>query len=93
MDELLEDPELDHSISQSLLTGLLVLTAFNDGMEHQITKLSSELGISTTTTLRYLKTWVAIGLLEQDRTTHKYGLARRWQRIPRERAHRGPRSR
>jgi DNA-binding IclR family transcriptional regulator len=35
--------------------------------------------MTVTTTLRYLETWVAIGVLEQVSKTRRYRLAIRWR--------------
>jgi DNA-binding IclR family transcriptional regulator len=40
---------------------------------------ASELGMSISTTLRYLKTWVAVGVLEQVSKTRRYRLAIQWR--------------
>ena len=78
MADLLNDPSFDHSISQSVVTSLLLLSAFQGNEERSIADVAAELGISKTTTYRYMKTWVVVGVLEQDRT-RKYRLAARWQ--------------
>jgi predicted transcriptional regulator len=79
MADLLTDPDVDHNMNQHLLTGLVLLTTFHSDKEHRITDLAAELGISVSTTHRYLKTWVAVGVLEQDKATRKYRLADRWR--------------
>lgn len=78
MADLLNDPSFDHSISQHVVTSLLLLSAFQGNANQSIKDLAAELGISKTTAFRYLKTWVAVGVLEQDRT-RKYRLAARWR--------------
>jgi Fic family protein len=66
--ELESDPRYhDPRVSQSVLNSLLVLTPFASKSEHKVTKLAAELGMSPSTAVRYLKTWVAIGALKQDR--------------------------
>jgi|HubBroStandDraft_3_1064219.scaffolds.fasta_scaffold149456_1 hypothetical protein len=80
MTDLLNDPEFrDRSLSQTLIISLLILSAFHGDVEHRITDLARELGISQATTVRYLKSWVAVGVLEQNPSTRKYRIARRWQ--------------
>lgn len=80
MTDLLNDPEFnDRNISQNLIISLSILSAFHGDVEQRVTDLAAELGISQSTTVRYLKSWVAVGVLEQDRTTRKYHLARRWR--------------
>ncbi len=69
----------DRTLSQSTICCLLALTAFDDGQEHGVKAVASELGMTVTTTLRYLKTWVAIGVLEQVSKTRRYRLAIRWR--------------
>jgi hypothetical protein len=78
MADLLNDPAFDHSISQHVVTSLLLLSAFQGNAEPSINDLAAEVGVSKTTAFRYLKTWVAVGVLEQDRT-RKYRLAARWR--------------
>ncbi len=78
MADLLNDPSFDHNINQSVVTSLLLLSAFQDNAEPGVADLAAGLGISKTTAFRYLKTWVAVGLLEQGRT-RKYRLAARWR--------------
>jgi hypothetical protein len=80
MTDLLNDPEFhDRSISQTLIVSLLILSAFHGDVEQRVTDLARELGISQATIVRYLKSWVAVGVLEQDPSTRKYRIARRWQ--------------
>jgi hypothetical protein len=78
LDELTRDRHYrDRQISQSVIRGLLVLTAFSLGEAHGVNSLAADLGISTTTIWRYLKTWVALGVLE-ERQDRQYQLARPW---------------
>lgn len=80
MADLRSDPEFnDRKISQSLIIGLLVLTGFYPDVDQTVSAISIDIGQSPSTTLRYLKTWVAIGVLEQDPTDRSYRLARRWR--------------
>jgi hypothetical protein len=77
--ELSADPEFqDSKNSQTLITSLLVLSAFHGGVDHRVSGLAFELEMNPSTTIRYLKTWVAVGVLEQDSATRRYRLARRW---------------
>ncbi len=65
----LEDPQL----SQSLLRGLSVLACYGpDRPWRPIIELSHQLGMSPSTTHRYVKTLKTIGLMEQDPTTREY---------------------
>jgi hypothetical protein len=80
MADLRTDPEFnDRKISQSLIVGLLVLSSFYDDVVQTVTTISTDIGVPVSTTIRYLKTLVAVGLLEQHPTKHSYHLARRWR--------------
>jgi hypothetical protein len=69
LEAALEDPQL----SQSLLRGLSILACYGpDRPWRAIIDLASELGMSPSTTHRYVKTLKTIGLLEQDPTTREY---------------------
>lgn len=63
----------------SLVSGLLVLTAASRHKGVGATQVSHEVGLSATTACRYLKTWVALGALEQDPRSHRYSLADCWR--------------
>jgi hypothetical protein len=66
---LLADPRQ----SLSALRAVLVLAAFSvDGSEREVTKVAKVLSLSPSTTHRYLRTWVALGLLEQDPSSRRY---------------------
>jgi DNA-binding transcriptional ArsR family regulator len=68
-------PELSASprLSRSLLLGLLVLAAFPaDGKELSVSDVSTRLGLSPSTTHRYMSTLLAVGLLEQDPRSRRY---------------------
>jgi hypothetical protein len=59
--------------SRSLLLGLLVLTCFpTDGTELAVTDVAQQIGMSPSTTHRYMTTLLAVGLLEQDPRTRGY---------------------
>ena len=65
----LEDPQL----SQSLLRGLSVLSCYGpDRRWKPIIELANQLGMSPSTTHRYVKTLKTVGLMEQDPTTREY---------------------
>jgi biotin operon repressor len=68
----------DRHISQSVIRSLLVLSAFALGEAQSLNGLAEELGMGTTTLWRYLKTWVAVGVLE-ERRDRRYQLAVRWR--------------
>jgi DNA-binding MarR family transcriptional regulator len=66
---LAESPRL----SRSLLLGLLVLASFPpDGGSLSVSDIAGRLGMSPSTTHRYLSTLLAVGLLEQDPRTRRY---------------------
>jgi hypothetical protein len=64
-------------LSHSLFRGLLILALFISGEERQgVIEVSRQLGLSPSTTHRYITTLVAFGLLVQDPSTRKYRLPR-----------------
>jgi len=70
---LAESPRL----SRSLLLGLLVLASFpGDGGSLAVSDVAGQLGMSPSTTHRYMTTLLAVGLLEQDPRTRRYRLPR-----------------
>jgi DNA-binding MarR family transcriptional regulator len=70
---LAESPRL----SRSLLLGLLVLASFpGDGGSLAVSDVAAQLGMSPSTTHRYMTTLLAIGLLEQDPRTRRYRMPR-----------------
>jgi IclR-like helix-turn-helix domain-containing protein len=84
LEELMRDERYhDRRISQSVIRGLLVLSAFSSGEVHGLNSLAARLGMGSTTLWRYLKTWVVVGVLE-ERKDRRYQLARHWEReLPR----------
>jgi len=71
--EALEDALTDPQLSQSLLRGLAILSSYGpDRPWRAIIDLASQLGMSPSTTHRYVKTLRAVGLLEQNPTTREY---------------------
>jgi IclR helix-turn-helix domain len=69
LDNALGDPQL----SQSLLRGLAILSCYGPEKPWRaIIDLAKELGMSPSTTHRYVKTLRAVGLLEQNPTTREY---------------------
>lgn len=63
----------DAQLSQSLLRGLAVLSCYGPERPWRaIIDLAKELGMSPSTTHRYVKTLRAVGLLEQNPTTREY---------------------
>jgi DNA-binding MarR family transcriptional regulator len=60
-------------LSRSLLLGLLVLACFpSDGDALAVTDVAVQLGLSPSTTHRYMTTLLAAGLLEQDPRSRRY---------------------
>lgn len=69
LDAALTDPQL----SQSLLRGLAVLSCYGpDRGWKSIAELATQLGMSPSTTHRYVKTLKTVGLMEQDPVTREY---------------------
>ncbi len=69
LEEALGDPQL----SQSLLRGLAILASYPpDRPWRAIIDLAQQLGMSPSTTHRYVKTLRAVGLLEQNPSTREY---------------------
>jgi hypothetical protein len=63
----------DARLSRSLLSGLLVLAAFPaDGSFAGNAEIAGKLGMTLTTTHRYISTLMAAGLIERDPNTRKY---------------------
>jgi hypothetical protein len=66
----------DARLSRSLLRGLSILTCFGPGNEERgIVELAGQLGMSPSTTHRYVATLVELGLLERCTRSRKYRLA------------------
>ncbi len=64
-------------LSHSLFRGLLILALFISGEEGRgVVDVARQLGLSPSTTHRYITTLVAFGLLVQDPSTRKYRLPR-----------------
>jgi hypothetical protein len=63
----------DATCSRSTLRALLVLAAFPvDGSERELSDVARQLGLSPSTTHRYIGTWMLVGLLEQDPRSRRY---------------------
>jgi IclR helix-turn-helix domain len=62
-------------LSHSLFRGLLILSLFISGEEGRgVVEVARQLGLSPSTTHRYMSTLVAFGVLVQDPITRKYRL-------------------
>jgi len=71
--EALENALGDPQLSQSLLRGLAILASYGPERPWRaIIDLAQQLGMSPSTTHRYVKTLRAVGLLEQNPTTREY---------------------
>lgn len=71
--EALEDALTDPQLSQSLLRGLAILSSYGPERPWRaIIDLAQQLGMSPSTTHRYVKTLRAVGLLEQNPNTREY---------------------
>lgn len=63
----------DARCSRSTLRAVLVLVAFpTNGDERELREVSKQLDLSPSITHRYISTWVAVGLLEQDPRSRRY---------------------
>lgn len=69
---------MDAAYSQSLERGLAILSAFKSGRPLLgVSELGRDIGLSRSTTHRYVATLAALGYLEQDPPTKKYRLGPR----------------
>jgi hypothetical protein len=74
----------DHQWSRSVLRSVLVLAACPaDGSECEITDIARAIELSPSTTHRYVQTWAALGLIEQNPRTRRYRRALAPGRRPR----------
>jgi DNA-binding MarR family transcriptional regulator len=75
--EMLKDSEVkDKYISRSGFIIFMTLAAFAPPRrERTVSEIASELKMSTSSAHRYIKTLVALGLLEQNQSTQEYHLA------------------
>ena len=68
----------DGGFSQSLQRGLAILSSFHSGRPLLgVSELGRDVGLSRSTTHRYVSTLVALGYLQQDPSTRKYRLGPR----------------
>lgn len=73
----------DDTYSRSTLRALLVLAAFHpDGSERELTDVARQLELSPSTAHRYVGTWMALGLLEQEPVSRRYRRAERSSNLP-----------
>jgi hypothetical protein len=67
------DATHEEGLSRSTLRSLLVLIAFpEDGSYRGLAEVSKEVGYNPSTAHRYVSTWIAVGLLEQDPRSRRY---------------------
>lgn len=60
-------------ISRSTLRAVLVLCAFpTDGSYRTLAEVAQLVGLSPSTAHRYVTSWVAVGVLEQEAVTRRY---------------------
>jgi IclR family transcriptional regulator, pca regulon regulatory protein len=72
------DVSLNAAYSQSLERGLAILSAFRSGRPLLgVSELGRDIGLSRSTTHRYVATLAALGYLQQDHGTKKYRLGPR----------------
>jgi DNA-binding MarR family transcriptional regulator len=63
----------DLTLSRSTVRALMVLAAFGRFDEpRELTEVARELDLSPSTTHRYVRTWFALGLLNQDPASRRY---------------------
>lgn len=76
MTKLIQEASLQHGSSRSLLRGLLALAVFSESPDPRgLIEVATVLGMSPSTTHRYLITLVQAGLLERDSTSRRYRLS------------------
>jgi DNA-binding MarR family transcriptional regulator len=62
-----------HKYSRPALRSLLVLSALPlDGTECELTEIADATGLATSSLHRYLNTWKALGIVEQDPQSRQY---------------------
>jgi DNA-binding MarR family transcriptional regulator len=62
-----------HTYSRSALRSLLVLSALPlDGTECELTEIADATGLAKSSLHRYLNTWKAVGIVEQDPQSRQY---------------------
>ncbi len=73
------DPMMtDRRLSRSTLTGLLVLACFSPpGTERRVSDVADQVHLTRSTAHRFIKTFQAAGLMEQNPDTRMYRLVRR----------------
>lgn len=73
------DPMMtDRRLSRSTLTGLLVLACFSPpGTERRVSDVAEQVQLTRSTAHRFIKTFQAAGLMEQNPDTRMYRLMRR----------------
>lgn len=63
----------DKTYSYSTFRAVMVLAALPaDGSERELTAIARTIGLSPSTTHRYIRTWAALGVLEQNPDSQRY---------------------
>jgi IclR helix-turn-helix domain len=63
----------DQTYSRATFRAAMVLAAFPaDGSEIELNEIARTIGLSPSTTHRYARTWMVLGLLEQHPDTRRY---------------------
>lgn len=81
-DELSRLAEIDpreQRLTSSLIHALRVLAVASGPRPVGVTEVARKVKLKPPSVARHLKTWVAVGVLEQDRASRRYWLAQRWR--------------
>jgi hypothetical protein len=71
--EVIQASYNDRRLSQSLLRAVAVFSAFpDDGSDRDLSSVADEVGLSKSTTHRYITTWVSLRWLEQSPNSRAY---------------------
>jgi hypothetical protein len=63
----------DETYSHAIFRGVMVLAAFPaDGGERELTDVARTVGVAPSTAHRYVRSWIALGLLEQNPRSRRY---------------------
>jgi hypothetical protein len=63
----------DRRYSRSGIRFLMILGAFaKDGSERSLKEVATEIKLPSSTTFRYINTWLVLGALEQNPVSHRY---------------------
>lgn len=70
----------DPNLAQSVVIALVVLSRFQDCKGHRVRELAASVELSPATLVRYLRTLLVVGILEQL-PNRRYCLARTWRNM------------